>query len=54
MDHWEQRARKLESRRSRMQKHGRSILTAISAAERRREKQLRERAAKRAHRKGKD
>ncbi len=50
MASWEQRAQKLESRRSRMQKHGRGILTAISAAERRREKQLRERAAKRARR----
>jgi len=51
MDHWEERARKVESRRSRMQKHGRSILTAISSAERRREKQLRERAARRARHK---
>ena len=50
MTGWEDRARKLDARRSRMQKHGRSILTAISAAERRRERQLRERAARRKRR----
>ena len=47
MERWERREQKLRSRESRMQKHGRSILTAISQAEHRREEALRERAAKR-------
>ncbi|MGI8926060.1 MAG: hypothetical protein ACR2HN_05355 [Tepidiformaceae bacterium] len=47
MARWEGRAKKLESKRTRMQKHGRSILTAISSAERRREEALRDRARRR-------
>jgi hypothetical protein len=51
MERWERREKKLEGKRSRMEKHGRSILTAISGAERRREEALRQRSARRASRK---
>jgi hypothetical protein len=47
VERWERREQKLASKRSRMAKHGRSLLTAISAAERRRDEALRQRAAKR-------
>lgn len=47
MPSWEQRAKKLESRRKRMHKHGRSLLTAVKAAEEKRQKELRQRAAER-------
>ncbi len=47
MSRWERRERKLQARRSRMEKHGRSILTAISTAEKRRDDALRRRGAKR-------
>ncbi|MCC6383107.1 MAG: DUF4169 domain-containing protein [Dehalococcoidia bacterium] len=36
MDRWQQRAKKLEARRQRIAKHGRSLLTAVRAAETRR------------------
>jgi len=51
MERWERREKKLAGKRSRMEKHGRSILTAISSAEKRREDALRRRAARRAGRK---
>lgn len=47
MDAWERRARKLESKRQRMDKHGRSLLTAIRNAEVRRAKAARKKAAER-------
>jgi len=50
LERWERREKKLEGKRSRMEKHGRSILTAISSAEKRKEEALRQRAAKRASR----
>ncbi len=50
MERWERREKKLEGKRSRMEKHGRSILTAISSAEKRKGEALRQRAAKRASR----
>ncbi len=50
MERWERREQKQRGRQSRMEKHGRSILTAISTAERRRDDLLRKRAAKRAGR----
>jgi hypothetical protein len=44
---WEQRAKKLESRRQRQQKHGRSLLTAVRAAEEKRLRELKKRAESR-------
>ena len=44
MPGWEQRAKKLESRRQRQQKHGRSLLTAVKAAEEKRLRELKKRA----------
>jgi hypothetical protein len=38
MEAWERRARKLEAKRERMNKHGRSLLTAVRNAEMRRAK----------------
>jgi hypothetical protein len=38
MEAWERRARKLEAKRERMNKHGRSLLTAVRDAEMRRAK----------------
>jgi len=45
---WEQRAKKLEAKRQRQQKHGRSLLTAVKAAEEKRVRELRKRAEERA------
>jgi hypothetical protein len=45
MEPWERRARKLDAKRARINKHGRSLLTAVRNAELRR--------AKAARRKGK-
>lgn len=45
MEGWERRAKKLESRRKRIAKHGRSLLTAVRDAELRRAR-LAERRAK--------
>ena len=47
MEGWERRARKLESKRQRMNKHGRSLLTAVRNAEMRRAKAARRGAAQR-------
>ena len=47
MPGWEQRAKKLESRRRRQAKHGRSLLTAVKAAEEKRLRELKKRAEKR-------
>ena len=44
MASWEQRAKKLEARRQRQQKHGRSLLTAVRNAEEKRLRALRKRA----------
>lgn len=46
MPSWEERAKKLERKRRRMNKHGRSLLTAIQDAEAKRAKALKRRAAK--------
>lgn len=45
METWERRARKLESKRERMNKHGRSLLTAVRDAELRRAKAAKRKAA---------
>lgn len=47
MTAWEQRAKKLLSRRRRMPKHGRSILSTLTPAQREREQALANRARKR-------
>jgi hypothetical protein len=47
VDAWERRARKLESKRARMNKHGRSLLTAVHNAEARRVKAAKRAAARR-------
>jgi len=47
MEAWERRARKLEAKRRRIKKHGRSLLTAVRQAEERRAKLARKRAARR-------
>lgn len=47
MASWEQRARKLEARKGRQQKHGRSLLTAVRAAEEKRARLLKRRAEQR-------
>ena len=44
MASWEERAKKLERKRRRMNKHGRSLLTAIQDAEAKRAKVLKRRA----------
>ena len=41
MEPWERRARKLEAKRARIRKHGRSLLTAVRNAELRRAKAAR-------------
>jgi hypothetical protein len=46
MEAWERRARKLEAKRERMNKHGRSLLTAVRDAEMRRAKAARRKKAK--------
>lgn len=46
MEAWERRARKLEAKRKRMKKHGRSLLTAVREAETRRAKLAKRRAEK--------
>jgi hypothetical protein len=47
MEAWERRARKLEAKRARINKHGRSLLTAVRAAEVRRAKAAKRAAARR-------
>jgi len=47
MSGWEHRAKKLESRRQRQAKHGRSLLTAVRAAEEKRLRELKKRAESR-------
>lgn len=44
MEAWERRARKLEAKRKRMKKHGRSLLTAVREAESRRARLAKRRA----------
>ncbi len=44
-ERWEQRARKVQAKRDRVAKHGRSLLTAIPQAERKRALELERRAA---------
>jgi hypothetical protein len=46
MEAWERRARKLEAKRSRIKKHGRSLLTAVRQAEERRARLAKKRAAR--------
>ena len=48
-ERWEQRARKVQAKRNRVAKHGRSLLTAIPQAERKRALELERRAALREH-----
>ena len=43
-DQWEQRARKVLAKRARVPKHGRSLLTSIPAAERKRATEMERRA----------
>ena len=43
MPSWEQRAKKLEAKRQRMNKHGRSLLSAVQSAEIKRAKALKRR-----------
>jgi hypothetical protein len=47
---WEERAKKLDARKRRIAKHGRSLMTAVRSAEERRAKRLNEK--KRPGRKG--
>ncbi|MCZ2110647.1 MAG: hypothetical protein LC118_13955 [Dehalococcoidia bacterium] len=47
MSSWEQRAKKLEAKRRRQKKYGRSLLTAVRAAEEKRLRELKKRAEER-------
>lgn len=50
MGRWDERAKKLDAKKRRIAKHGRSLLTAVRSAEERRAKRINER--KRPGRKG--
>jgi hypothetical protein len=50
MPNWEERAKKLDARKRRIAKHGRSLMTAVRSAEERRARRLRDK--KRPGRKG--
>ncbi|HET7737667.1 MAG TPA: hypothetical protein VFK32_03750 [Tepidiformaceae bacterium] len=51
-DRWEQRERKLQARRERIAKHGRSLMTSVREAELKRAKNPRSAARRKPKRKG--